>query len=136
MHCETRPAVYWFHTSLARTDEGTACSYLNCLDLAAINVHVDFLTKFPTREARRSHRRHTFLENLSLQLLWLWRSKEVPQLPKTDGCPSTLSQWTSKRLRLHQVERLRVYKGWLKTHPCTEFLTTGGATKASVSEHL
>lgn len=55
--------VYWFHTSLGRTDEGAARSYLNCLDLADVNVHVGFLTKFPTREARRSHRRRTFLEN-------------------------------------------------------------------------
>ncbi len=70
-----------------RTDEGTLYSYVNCLNPAAVNAQVVFLAKFPTREARRSHKRHTFLENLGLQLLWPWleKRKEVPWLPKADG---------------------------------------------------
>ncbi len=48
-----------------------------CLNLAAINIQIIILAKFPTLESRRSHKCHTFLENLGLLLLlpWLERRK-------------------------------------------------------------
>ncbi len=52
---------------LVRSDEGTSHGHLNSLDFIAINMQDVFVAKFQNWEVRRSHKRHTFLENLAFR---------------------------------------------------------------------
>lgn len=58
--------------------------FYNCLNIAGINAQVIFLAKYPDWEAKHSHRRRIFLENLGLQLLrpWLEKRVQVNGLPR------------------------------------------------------
>lgn len=66
-----------------RTKRWPLAYFYNCLNLAAINAQVFFISKFPNWQAH-SHRRRAFLENLGMQLLraHLDKRKQMPRLPK------------------------------------------------------